>query len=155
MTLLGACSNFDSSTLGQADQNSNPPPAVQCLGLTEVCGEDITLYWDPSQPIAPSVPLNLTGYKLYYGSIAGTYSTVIDLIAPSAVSTDLSSLPEGRYYFAIKAYNSYGESPFSNELPICMRTCVSSRTGKKMSRRLAIQPTEAEGTTLEIKFTSH
>lgn len=74
-----------------------------------------TLEWDPSA--------GATGYKVHYGDESGNYSTTID------VTDDIVVTPQGavRYtttedfddcttwFFAVTAYNSAGESVYSNE----------------------------------------
>jgi hypothetical protein len=60
-----------------------------------------------------------TGYKLYYGTASGSYDYVID-----AGNTRIKSvrLQKGyQYYFVVTAYNEFGESAPSDELPV--NTC--------------------------------
>lgn len=53
------------------------------------------------------------GYKVYYGPESGNYASSQDV----ANQTDCSlSLGPGTYYFAVTAYNSYGESGYSDEI---------------------------------------
>ncbi|SPD74009.1 exported hypothetical protein [uncultured Desulfobacterium sp.] len=53
------------------------------------------------------------GYKVYYGPESGDYTSSQDV----ASQTDCSlSLDPGTYYFAVTAYNSYGESGYSDEI---------------------------------------
>ena len=55
-----------------------------------------------------------TGYRLYYGTSSGNYSSSVD--AQNQTSATVSGLTDGaRYYFAAKAYNSATTSDFSNE----------------------------------------
>jgi hypothetical protein len=56
-----------------------------------------------------------TGYRLYYGTSSGNYSSSVD--AQNQTSATVSGLTDGaRYYFAAKAYNSATTSGFSNEV---------------------------------------
>ncbi len=56
-----------------------------------------------------------TGYTVYYGTAAGTYTSAYD--AGSTSSATVSSLTNGTtYYFAAKATNSGGSSDYSNEM---------------------------------------
>ncbi len=70
----------------------------------------VTLAWDPNNE--PEV----TGYRLYYGTESGTYTSVIDV--GNLVDRELSDLAYGTtYYFAVTAYSADGlESPLSNEV---------------------------------------
>lgn len=64
----------------------------------------VTLTWDASP--------GATGYKMYCGSASGIYSTPVDV---GNTLEHLISMP-GNYYCAATAYDSFGESGFSNEL---------------------------------------
>lgn len=72
-------------------------------------GATVRVGWD-----ANSEP-DLDGYKVYYGTLSGTYANVLDI--GMNTGADISSLASGRtYYFAVTAYDVSGnESAFSNE----------------------------------------
>lgn len=56
-----------------------------------------------------------TGYKLYYGTSEGSYTQNVDVGDVTSYSTDPLPLTEGTpYYFVVTAYNSSGESGYSN-----------------------------------------
>lgn len=57
-----------------------------------------------------------SGYKLHYGTSSGTYIGSADL--GSGTSYVINNVPDGTYYLAITAYNSAGESCYSNEVSI-------------------------------------
>ena len=70
-------------------------------------GQAATLAWDPSS--------GATGYKLYSGSSSKTYTNVTDV--GNVTSNVVAGLVLGRtYFFAVTAYDSGGESDFSNEI---------------------------------------
>jgi hypothetical protein len=70
---------------------------------------NVTLSWDAN------TETDLAGYKLYYGTATGVYSTTIN--TGNVTTYTISSLPAGTYYFAVKAYNASGlESGYSNEV---------------------------------------
>jgi PKD repeat protein len=55
------------------------------------------------------------GYRLYYGTSSGNYSSNVD--AQSQTSATVTGLTDGaRYYFAVKAYNGTTTSSFSGEV---------------------------------------
>lgn len=67
-----------------------------------------TLVWDP-------VPGEVTGYKVYYGTVAGSYPYFVN-VGPSTsrLLDNLSNLREGvRHNIAVTSYNVSGESAFS------------------------------------------
>jgi hypothetical protein len=70
---------------------------------------EVTLAWDPvSQP-------EVSGYRLYYGTLSGRYHTSLD--AGDTTSYKVSNLAPGTYFFAVTAYIDPGEeSDFSNEV---------------------------------------
>jgi hypothetical protein len=70
-----------------------------------------TLVWDP-------VPGEVTGYKVHYGTVAGSYSYSVN-VGPSTsrLLDNLPNLREGvRHYFSVTSYNESGESAFSPPL---------------------------------------
>jgi|GEM_PF-2229935 len=77
----------------------------------------ITLAWDPNPE--PS----LKGYRIYLGTVSGTYSEITDI--GNTTTTTLTALVSGQqYYIAIAAYGEGGlESSLSEEVsfraPLC------------------------------------
>lgn len=70
----------------------------------------VRLTWDPNPPED-----QVTGYKVYWSTVSGIYDGVPDTIGNRTAHT-LSELAPGRtYYFVVTAYNSAGESGYSNE----------------------------------------
>jgi hypothetical protein len=71
---------------------------------------DVTVAWDPNPE--PDV----AGYKIYYGTSPGSYSSFVN--AGNITSMVISGLTAGAtYYFAAVAYDGSGnESGFSNEI---------------------------------------
>ncbi len=71
-----------------------------------------TLDWDAS------TSASVTGYRVYYGTMPGSYQTLgTGLAAGNATSFTVSGLQKGQqYYFAVTAVDATGaESPYSNE----------------------------------------
>ncbi len=66
---------------------------------------EVTIQWTP---VAEA-----DGYKVYYGSSSGTYQTPIDA---NSQTTHTLTLDSGVYFFAVTAYNNYGESGRSEEV---------------------------------------
>ena len=82
-------------------------PLVALLAASETAlAGQLKLAWDAAG--------GATGYRLYYGTSSGNYSSSVDVNQTSAT---VSGLTDGaRYYFAAKAYNSTTTSNFSNEV---------------------------------------
>jgi hypothetical protein len=74
-----------------------------------------TLTWSPpTQNTDGSALMNLAGYKIYWGSSAGTYTRSVTLNNPGLSSYVVTNLSAGTYYFVATALNSDGvESAFS------------------------------------------
>ena len=68
---------------------------------------DVKLAWDAS------ASANIAGYRLYYGPASKAYTASVT--TPNLTHT--LSLPSGKYYFAVTAYDANGnESDYSNEV---------------------------------------
>lgn len=60
---------------------------------------------------------DLKGYKIHYGTQSQNYTGAISVDNPTLTTYLVNSLPAGKYYFAVTAYNSAGlESPPSDEI---------------------------------------
>jgi uncharacterized membrane protein len=78
---------------------------------------DATLSWNAPTTNEDNTPLtDLAGYKIYYGTVPGNYSTSIDV--GNVTTYQISNLTDGlTYYFASTAYDASGnESVHSNEV---------------------------------------
>lgn len=77
----------------------------------------ISLSWQAPSTNEDGTPLtDLGGYRLYYGTASGDYTSFINVGNYTTCSLgDLSA--DKVYYFAVKAYDTWGnESDFSNEV---------------------------------------
>jgi hypothetical protein len=81
---------------------------------------EIQLAWDATS--------GASGYKVYYGTASGSYTSPGSPATVYGTSTTISGLLDCRNYFvAVKAFNAAGESPsFSNELSGWSRPSVVS-----------------------------
>jgi PKD repeat protein len=97
-------------------------------GLIAKTGLFLTLLFAASLASAGSVNLawdavtsaSLAGYKIHYGSAAGSYTATIDV--GNRTSYTVPNLTDGAtYYFAVSAYDSArGESPYSNDVSVTL-----------------------------------
>jgi len=87
------------------------PSAPQ--NLTAVAGDGrVTLSWQAPESDGGSP---ITGYKVYWGTSSGSYTNVQN--TGNVLTYTVTGLTNGqRYYFAVTAINSVGESAKSNEV---------------------------------------
>jgi hypothetical protein len=78
----------------------------------------VTLSWEaPTANSDGSALVNLTGYKVHYGSASKSYSDTIQVANAGLTTYVVQNLPTGTYYFAVTAYNATGqESSLSGEV---------------------------------------
>ena len=76
------------------------------------------LSWTPPTENTDNTPLDdLSGYKIYYGTAAGSYSTTVDVNNAGVTEYLIENLSSGTWYFVVTAYNSLGiESAPSEEV---------------------------------------
>ena len=77
-----------------------------------------TLSWTaPTKNTDGSSLTNLAGYRVHYGTAAGSYTQSVQIPGKSMTSVVIEGLAPARWYFAVKAYNSSGvESTFSGSV---------------------------------------
>ncbi len=96
----------------------------------------ISLFWEAPSTNEDGTPLDdLAGYKIYYGTVSGTYTQSIDI--GKTTSYTISGLDDGRtYYFVVTAYNAAQiESGYSNEV---RKTSISSDPGSSQQNSLNV-----------------
>ena len=72
-------------------------------------------------------PDAVNGYRIHYGGASGSYNQVFD--AGNRTNATVGNLVAGTtYYFALTAYNTAGESDYSNELRYSVPTNVGPST---------------------------
>jgi hypothetical protein len=78
-----------------------------------------TLSWQaPDQNIDGSALMNLTGYKIHYGTKPGNYTDVISVDTVGVTTYVVDNLPPGTYYFAISSVAGGVESELSGEASV-------------------------------------
>jgi len=86
------------------------------------------------------------GYNVYYGTESGSYQTPEDVLDQTSHTL---SLDPGTYYFAVTAYNNYGESGYSEEVSA---TVADSNPPTSVSLASDLASPQPEGTT--VTFTA-
>jgi hypothetical protein len=86
------------------------------IAVQSVASGSAQLSWTPPTTNTDGSALtNLAGYKVYWGTTAGSYSSSVTLMNPGLATYVVSNLTPNTYYFAVTAINSTGtESVFSN-----------------------------------------
>lgn len=59
-------------------------------------------------------PANVTGYKVYRGTVSGTY-VLTQTLGKVLTATEPGLTAGTKYYWVVTAYNQAGESAYSNE----------------------------------------
>ena len=79
-----------------------------------------TLTWEPPMTNIDGSPLtDLSGYKVYWGAVSGTYTGVKDVLNVTTVNIaqTMAITPKGNDCFVVTAYDVAGnESDYSNEV---------------------------------------
>ncbi len=66
-----------------------------------------TLSWAaPTTRTDGSALTNLSGYKIYYGRMSGTYDYTVEIASPGVLTYVVEGLVSGEWYFALSAYDS-------------------------------------------------
>jgi PKD repeat protein len=72
-----------------------------------------------------SASATVTGYKVHYGTASASYATHLDV--GNVLSVTVPNLAAGTtYFFAVTAYNSAGESGYSNEASATIPAAVAA-----------------------------
>ena len=78
----------------------------------------VTLSWTaPTKNTDGSTLTDLAGYRVHYGTTAGSYTHSVQIPNKSMTSAVIEDLTAARWYFAVKAYNTSGvESAYSGSV---------------------------------------
>jgi hypothetical protein len=97
----------------------------------------VPLTWDAPITNADGTPITnfVGGYRIYRGTVTGTYTTNTTFTNPAAtVTTNVTGLTNGTlYFFVVTAVNTFGnESGYSNEVS---KVAVEATPGKATNLR--------------------
>ena len=86
------------------------------IAVQAVATGSATLTWLPPTTNTNGTPLtNLAGFKVYWGTSPGNYTSSVTVMNPGLATYVVGSLTPNTYYFTVTALNSSGaESVFSN-----------------------------------------
>jgi hypothetical protein len=107
---------FNNISIRVSDGKTTTSLATFNITVLAVSNGSATLSWTPPTTNTNGTALtNLAGYRVYWGTSAGSYSNSVTLNNAGLTSYVVSSLAPGTYYFAVTALNSSGvESAKSN-----------------------------------------
>ena len=96
-------------TISASGATNSPQQELVTLVITAPASGRATLTW------APETDPSVKGYKVYSGTSSGAYGAPVDV--GNVTTFQIFNLQSGNtYYFAVTAYNSAGESGYSNEV---------------------------------------
>ena len=88
------------------------------ITVQQIAAGSVTLAWRaPTTRIDGSALRDLAGYRVKYGSAAGSYPNTVTLNNPGITSYNVQNLAPGRWYFVIAAFDSSGFSS-ANSSPV-------------------------------------
>ena len=86
------------------------------VDVVQNADDSITLSWTAPTQNEDGSPIELAGYKFYYGTSPGSYSNQVWVNSPGITSYVLDNLTPATYYVVATAISTSGaESSFSNE----------------------------------------
>lgn len=90
----------------------------------QVVGDTVTLTWiPPTEDINNQPLLELSGYRLYESATpGGPYTKIAD--PPAGTVSYLLTPAEGLHYYVMTAWNSGGESVYSNEVAVTINGVI-------------------------------
>jgi len=118
---ITGCGGGDDGLVSNTDTTPNIAPGgdIDSGGGNEPpTTSSATLTWTPPLTHTDGSALtDLAGYRIYYGTTSGNYSSVITLNNPGLSEYVIDNLPSNTYYMVITAVDSSGiESTYSNEV---------------------------------------
>ena len=123
-----------------------------CLVLLAQVGQaaagNVRLSWDAN------TEETLAGYVLVYGTASRVYTKSVTLPA-SAETHEVTNLPDGTYYFAVRAFDTASAlSGYSNEVRVVVGSTSEPEPELSITSLTPTTGTTAGGTTVRISGTS-
>lgn len=115
---ISSCSTEDVTSIYSNEDNN---PGIE-TGTNNLNASDVNLTWVAPAEREDNSALSLSeiaGYKIYYGTVKGQYSSTMTLNDGSAENFILTGLQTGTYYLVVTTVDNEGrESQFSAEVKI-------------------------------------
>ncbi|HZO23747.1 MAG TPA: putative Ig domain-containing protein [Steroidobacteraceae bacterium] len=105
----GDVGTYANIIISVSDGQASASLSAFTVTVNQISSSSATLEWTPPTENTDGTSLtNLAGYKVYYGTSAGSLSHVVQLANPGLTGYTVSSLSSGTWYFAVTAYTSGG-----------------------------------------------
>jgi hypothetical protein len=102
-------STFSNVTISVSNGTSSTSLAPFSIAVQQASLGSATLSWQPPTTRADGSPLtNLAGYRVYYGTQAGTYPNRVVVNSPGVSAYVVDNLPPGTYWFVVTAVDANG-----------------------------------------------
>ncbi|MEM3396043.1 MAG: fibronectin type III domain-containing protein [Thermoplasmata archaeon] len=113
VSAINAIGEGNKSNEANATAATTPAPPKNLTGYFDAAGSVVRIAW---QPPSDTGGIQISGYKVYRGLVSGA-ETYLDSV--SALAYVDATVQFGRtYYYVVRAYNTVGESPASNEISV-------------------------------------
>jgi len=114
--LLGTVGIYDDIRISASDGTDSSDLPAFSIEVTQSALGAMTLSWTaPTENTDGSPLIDLTGYKLYYGTSAGNYTKQVRIDNPSISTYLIENLLPKTYYVVATSFNAAGiESSYSN-----------------------------------------
>ncbi len=110
---IGTWSNIRISVSDGATSTDLPTFSIE---VSQLALGSATLSWNPPTQNTDGSPVQLAGYRIYYGTTSGQYTREVYIDNPGLSSYVVADLTPNTYYFASTAVTQQGvESGFSAE----------------------------------------
>jgi hypothetical protein len=112
----GQVGTYSNITISVSDGTASASLAAFSIQVVGTATGSATLSWTPPTQNTDGSPLtNLAGYKVYWGTSQGNYSSSATVNNPGLATYVVDQLTPATWYFSVTAVNSAGlESGFSN-----------------------------------------
>ncbi len=105
----GSAGSYANVTITVSDGTANASLAAFNITVQQASNGSATLSWQaPTARTDGSALTNLAGYRIRYGTTAGSYPNVVTLNNPGLSSYVVENLPPATYYFVMSAFDGAG-----------------------------------------------
>ena len=116
----------DNLQAGDGDQNPRAGEHARNIDTADVPTDAaapgaITLSWTPPTANEDGTPLDLKGYRIYWGQKKGHYTNHVTIENPGLTRFVVEGLEPATWYVVATALSDHGESEFSNVLTMRVR----------------------------------